>query len=317
MSYQAGVGRFGFVWVALSVFLQAACSGDGEETALARGDRAFAHSDYEEALAEYRLALLEENPGTEGLVRVAHAYATLGRVDEARALYEEAAKEDIAHADQAVADFVALAERSHRSGDPYGMASAMEAAFALRPGVMAEELALPLAHHYSSPNIGEHGRALPLYLRALGGQRDEPDIILDAALAHKEIGDCERALIFLGEFREKAPRREREVRWHVGECSFQLSQELVAADSLDEALARLDTLLQLAEPRTLLPQAYFDKGDILAELGRCNAALEAYRQVSVVQPSGTGPLAHRARDRVDEIRFGRGANRQLTGGLGC
>ena len=274
------------------------------ETARIRGDRAFARGNYDEALAEYRLSLLREDPGTAGAVRAAHAYVALGRVDEARALYDEATGEDSVHADQAVSDLVALARRAHQSGDSYGMASAMEAALHFRPGLVVEELALPMARHYS--NSGEYGRARPLYLRALGENRDDPDIILETALAHEEIGDCERALVFLGEFRELAPRREDEVRWHVGSCSFQMAREVAEEGAVDEALQYLDMVLELQEPRTLLAQAYFEKAEILVGLGDCVAAVNAYRAVTDADASGSGPLVRRALDRVDEIRFSEG-----------
>ncbi|MGI9626013.1 MAG: tetratricopeptide repeat protein, partial [Longimicrobiales bacterium] len=78
------------------------CRADpADETAQVRGDRAFARGDYEEALAEYRLSLLQENPGTSGFVRAGHAYASLGRVDEARTHYDSAVARDSSYADQA------------------------------------------------------------------------------------------------------------------------------------------------------------------------------------------------------------------------
>lgn len=299
------MGQRGWRILLLAVLLPLAsgCGTDpGEETARLRGDLAFARGEYEEALAEYRLSLLREDPGTDGEVRAAHAYVALGQVDEARALYDNAAAEDSAHADQAVADFVALAKRARRNGDSYGLASAMEAALHFRPGVVVEELALPMARHYS--NSGEHGRARPLYLKALGNNRDDPDIVFETALVHQEIGDCERALVFFEEFLELASAREVEARWHVGSCSFQLSGELAEQGAADEALRYLDVVLELREPRTLLPQAYFAKAEILERLGECAAALEAYRAVSTAEASGTGPLVRRALGRVDAIRFG-------------
>ncbi len=285
------------------VLLAAGCGADpGEEAALMRGDRAFARGEYEEALAEYRLALLRGGSGVDGVVRAAHAYVALGRVDDARALYEQAVAEDDAHTDQAVSDFVALARREHESGDNYGMASAMEAALHFRPGIVVEGLALPMARHYS--NSGEYGRARPLYLRALGQNRGDADIVFETALAHEEIGDCERALVYLDEFVQLVPRRAAEVSWHVGSCSFQLSRELADEGALDEALRYLDEMIELAEPRPLLAQAYMDRGEILAQLGDCLAAVDAFRTVVEVDPSGSGPLVGQARARVDEIRFG-------------
>ena len=292
----------------LAVVLSLSAFGCGtdpaEETAQLRGDRAFAGGDYEEALAEYRLSLLREDPGTEGTVRAAHAYAVLGRVDEARSLYEEAARQDSLYADQAVSDLVAVAKRAYAHGDSYGTASAIEAAQHFRPGVVVEELALPLARHYSE--TGQNARARPLYLRALGTDPTNPDIVFETALAHKEIGDCESALVYFDQFKTLAPRREAETRWHVGRCSFQVSRERRDQGAVAEAIRYLDVVLELKEPRTDLPQAYFDKAEILAELGDCAAALEAYRAVSSAGGTGLGALVRRALDRIDEIRFGGG-----------
>lgn len=323
---------------------------DGAEAPRMRGDRAFARGDYEDALAEYRLSM-RENPGIDATLRTAHTYAMLGRVDEARVLYDEAVREDSTHAEQAVSDFVSRAKEAFAAGDHYGGASAMETAAHFRPGIVVEDLVLPMARHYS--NSGQHTRAQPLYLRVLGSQRRDPDIVFEAALAHQEIGDCERALGFFDEFIELARRRERETRWYVGSCAFQLAQELIAQQPFQEALARavaeradtveaepsgvpavpgtadvpevasdaaaedilgqvlgyLDLVLELEEPRTTLPEAYFEKADILARLGECDAAVAAYRMVPVVDVSGSGTLARQARQRVDQIRFAEGDGR--------
>lgn len=290
--------------LAVALWLAAAACGHdpAEETAQLRGDRAFARGDFEEALAEYRLSLLREDPGTDGLVRAAHAYVALGRVDEARTLYDEAAREDSIHVDQAVSDFVSLAKREHESGDSYGAASAMEAAHHFRSAILVEELALPLARHYSG--AGEHGRAGALYLRALRRNRDDPDVLLETALAHEEIGDCASAMVYYEEFSELAPRREAEIRLNLGNCSFRLAGERRAQGAPEEAIEYLDAVLELNEPRALVPQAHFEKAEILAGMGDCLAALESYRAVANAESAGPRALVRRARNRIDEIRFG-------------
>lgn len=285
------------------------CTPDpASETARLRGDRAFARGDFEEALAEYRLSLLQEDPGTEGVVRAAHAYVTLGRIDEARMLYDQAAREDSIHADQAASDFAARARQELADGDSYGAASAVEAAAHFRPGVVVEGLSLPLARHYS--NTGEYLRAQPFFLRAREEHPGDPEVVFETASAHLEIGDCERALGFFEEFRELAPRRGHEASWPIGTCSFRLAEELARSTTdeavLEEVLGHLNAVIDLGEPRTLLSQAYFRKAEILAGLGECTAAVEAYRMVPASDPAGSGTLARTAMQRVDEIRFGEG-----------
>ena len=282
------------------------CGSDpGEETALLRGDRAFARGDYEEALAEYRLSMLRESPGAEGAMRAAHAFAALDRVDEASSLYRQAVRADSAHADQAISDLVGVANRARASGDGYGMASAIEAAQSLRRGIVVEELALPLARHYGE--TGQSARARPLYLMALGANPADPEIVFETALAHVEIGDCESALLYLGAFGDLAPLRSGEANWHIGWCSYELFRERRAQGQVEEAIELLEAVIRYEEPRTHLPQAYFDKADLLADMGECAAAVDAYRAVAERFGGGHGALARRALDRVDAIRFGLGA----------
>lgn len=293
---------FGLVAAAL-VAVPACRTDPGEATALHRGDRAFARGDHEEALAEYLLSL-REAPRAEGRVRAAHVYAILGRLEEARALYEEAVREDVVHAGQAVSDLVALAKAAHGNGDSYGSAYAMEAALAFQPGLVVEELALPLARHYGA--IGEDARALALLMRVLGSNREDVELVLETARAHEKIEDCGRALLFYERFRELAPRRRADVQWNEGWCSLQLALERKEEGELDEALRYLDAVADLGEPKTRLAEAYFEQGEILAEMGLCADAVYAYRRVASVEPPGPARLARQARTRVDEIRFGDG-----------
>lgn len=293
----------------LMPLLLGGCMSDGNDgTARLRGDLAYARGDYEEALAEYRLSLRREAPGAEGMVRAAHVYVELGRVDEARVLYDRAILEDGAYADQAASDFVARARTALADGDLYGAASAMEAATHLRPGVAARGLTLPLARHYRES--GEPMRAQALFLSALGEWGDDPDLLFETALTHLEIGHCERALQFFEEFGNLAPRRRHEADAHVGSCAFRLAEEIAEGpadeEAAEEALAYLDLVLELGEPRLLLPRAYFARAEILAGIGECAAAVEAYRMVSASDPDGSGPLVRAAARRSDEIRFGQG-----------
>lgn len=296
----------------LAILTAAGCGADaGEETALLRGDRAFAHGDYEEALAEYRLSMLRDNPGGEAEMRAAHAYAALDRIDEASALYQRAVRGDSAYADQAISDLVAAATRAQAGGDSYGMASAIEAAQSLRRGIVVEELALALARHYSE--TGQGARARPLYLRALGTDPTDPEVVFETALAHIEIGDCESALLYLATFGELAPDRSSEANWHIGWCSYELFRERRSQGHVEEAVELLEAVIRHEEPRTHLPQAYFDRADLLSDMGECAAAVEAYRAVATRFGGGHGALARRALDRMDSIRFGLGTE----GGAGA
>jgi len=285
-----------------------ACTPLGEEgSSLSRGDVAFAHGDLEEALAEYRLAERQGANDPETFARIAHAYVALRRIDEAREYYRLAVAGNEEITDEAVADFVHLARLEEASGDEYGMASAIETALSFQPGISADELALPLAQHYS--NVGEYGRALPYYLKALSAIDTDslPRILFETAVAYDEVGDCQSAVLYYEDYRGRLPRwraSRGEVDWRLGFCSYELALTRRAEGDDAEALQHLETLLQIGEPRSHLARAYFEKGEILGYRGECEAAIEAFMQVPVVDPSGSGPLVARAEERIDQIRFG-------------
>lgn len=294
-----------------------ACTPPGEGgTSLSRGDQAFAHADLEEALAEYRLAERQGSTDAATYARIAHTYAALKRIDEAREYYRLAVEREPGLADQAVADFVHLARQEESSGDEFGMASAMETAMSFMPGVSVDELALPLAQHYS--NIGEFGRALPFYQKTLSALDPDsmPRILFETAVAYDEVGDCESAVIYYQDYRGRLPRwRRSEVDWRLGFCSFELALARRVEGDEEEALRHLETLLRIGEPRSHLARGYFEKGEILGNRGECEAAMEAFMQVPIVDPSGASPLVARAEERVDQIRFGPARGGWRPGGV--
>ncbi len=296
----------------LPVFILAAagCSaGSTEETSLFRGDLAFAQGDYEEALAEYRLAVAQGADDAETLARVAHAYAMMDRVDDAGAYYVEVTAKDTTFTEQAVSDLMRLAREARAREDRFAMASAAETALRLRPGLGVADMSLDLARHYF--RSGEYGRALPFYQKALGEATDSaPDVVFEVAQAHEEIGDCAHALLFFERFREMVRPWERgEADWHIGTCAFSLAMEIRSGRDrgerqLNAALGHLDRVLEVGEPRNLQAQAWFEKGRILSDVGDCTGAMEAFSQVRYSDNAGS--LVNRAQSFFDEIRFGRG-----------
>lgn len=290
------------------------CLGAGaDDTAVRRGDVAFAADSLEEALAEYRLAVNQGSTDGPTLARVAHTYVTLGRVDEASDFYRRAAEADSTWADQGAADLFHLARQASASQDRFLMATAVQEALSLRPGLGLGDLALPLARHYF--RNGEYGRALPLYQRALHRADTEPLILFEIGQAHEEIGDCRRALVHFERYRELAERRDwAEVEWYIGACALEVARELRAAenpstDDLHDALAMVNRTIDVGEPRNLQGQAWFERGEIQAALGACEEAMDSFAQVRFVEVGGGVALVNRAQERYDLIKFGRGLDR--------
>ena len=291
-------------WIGLCAAVLAACGGG--EDAVARGDRLWADSAYEAALAEYRLAM-RQDPGNEAiLLRVAHAHAVGGELERAREAYGRLLERDADHVDQAVFDYVRLARRALERRDRYGMAVAVEAALALRPQLALGELALPLARYYAEN--GAPARALPLYERALA--EAAPDsaagLLYEIGRIEEALGHCEAAISYFDAYRQRRPNGERvgEARWHTGSCALELARQAHMAGRLPEALKHLDTVLELGVPENVQDQAWFERGEILFAIGRFDEALAAFRRVLELNPARTGQLVERAQQRIDQIRFG-------------
>lgn len=280
-----------------------ACVGNGaEDGATLRGDQAWAHGDYEEALAEYRLAVRRGADSGEAHLRVAHAFARLGRVDEARQAYRRAIAVEPDLADQAVSDLVRLARTARRQNDRFALASALEAAAELNPDVNFASLAFPLAAHYAEN--GEHARALVFFQRALSGD-SVPEVLYETALAYEEVGACESALAFYRRFSEAVPESEqRDAGWHIGKCSYDLAQEVRGDGDLEGALTLIQETVDRGEPRTHLARAYYEMGELLVSFARCGEAVDAFRGAAREDPSASRTLARRAEHWIDQLRFG-------------
>ena len=288
-----------------------------EGNAILRGDEAFARGEFEEALAEYQLALLRGSTAAEVHARVAHTFAQMGRVNEVAEHYREALARDSSYADQAVGDLVRIARDAAVRRDLFGVAAAVEEAARFRPGVSMNDLALPLAQHYKE--TGEFERALPYFQTALAAAHPDSagELLYETALAYEEVGDCSHAIIYLSRYRDLLPGvRRTEVDWHLGFCSFHYGRSLHQDGFGEEALRNIEKMIELGEPKQLLPQAYFEKAEILSGMGVCDAAREAYQRILATDLSESDPLVTRARLRLDEMIFGIRAGQQQPDG-GC
>ncbi|HUH13640.1 MAG TPA: tetratricopeptide repeat protein [Longimicrobiales bacterium] len=291
--------------LALALLLPlAACQ--EEEEPLARAHAFWADSVYDQALAEYRLALARSGGRPEIRAYVAHAYAVTGDVRLAREHYLRVIQDAPRYRDQAVFDFVGAARRAHARRDMHGMAQAVEAAAELRPGSWPEELAAPLARYYA--RSGEQERALAFYEMALVNAPPDSarELLFELGTLREDQGDCRGALGYFDAYRARWPDGPRagEARWQAGNCAFRLAQEAHQTGSLTTALEYFDMVTRLGAPPNLQDQAWFQRGEILFALGRDDDALAAYRRVLELSPLGTSQLSERAQRRMDQIRFG-------------
>jgi len=300
----AATTLFATVVLALTLSTTACLPSPEDANAVRRGDELAARGLWDEALAEYRLAVRQGATDGSTLARVGHTYAILKQVDEATDFYRQAITADPEFADQAASDMLRMATASDARNDLFGVASVMEAAMKFQPGVTVPDLALPLARHYD--RNGEHGTALAYYQRALSAMEGDtiPAVLFETATAFDQVGDCRRALLFYEQYRAmRRPWQRDEVNWKIGNCSYSLARELRQEGAREEALLHVERTVALGQPPNVQALAYFEMGEILAELSRCEEAMAAFQNVERADQTGNGPLVERARWRFDELRF--------------
>ncbi len=279
---------------------------DPSATSIERGDRLLAVGDVDAAIAEYRLARRQtgDQPGT--LLRLGHAYASRGDVDQALGVLEPLAEARPDLQPQIAAELLELARAAGERGARENMVRALRPVLGWGLGYVPHEMRVELAAHFDRE--GDSSRALGFYLAALGdSETPDPRLLYGAGRAYEELGSCERARVYfegyLSGTDRQAPDRDA-ARWHLGNCLFVTADEDRAAGRPSAALEKLDRMVQLGVPRTLIDDAHFLRGEMLLSLGQAESALGAYRRVLDLNPSRTGSLVRRAEDRIRQIRFG-------------
>jgi tetratricopeptide (TPR) repeat protein len=278
------------------------------ETALQRGDRFWADSNYDAALAEYRLASSRNEGNAATQARVAHAFVMTGQLENGREQYDSLLKFAPEMADQAVFDFLWLAHQAAARSDRFGLARAVEAAVQLRPGLDVGQWAPSLARYYAS--TGDAERALEYFERALSVVPSEgaPRLLFEIAALHERQGDCEEATGYLRSFLNRVPYGDSadDARFRIGSCAFELGRKARDEGQHAVALDRFATVIENGSPPNLVDQAWFERGEALLALGRPTEALEAYRRVVELS---------RGRDTQSSIRARRRILQLLTGGV--
>lgn len=281
-----------------------ACADPADRSVLL-GDRLLAVGEVDAAIAEYKLAQRQRGDSDELTLRLGHAYAVRGDVDGALEHYE-ALSDDDRYRHQIAADLVGLAAGARERGASENMARSVEPLLEWGLGYVPPDLLLSLARHHARD--GEHARALSLYLAVLSEEGEPPPALLyETGRAYASLGGCDRALPYFERYVDRANRRAVEydaARFHYGNCLFVSADEDRAAGRPASAIEKLETMVDLGVPRTLLADAHFLRGEMYLSIGRSQSALEAYQRVLDLNPSRTGAMVREAEQRIRQIRFG-------------
>lgn len=283
----------------------AACA-DSSDRSIRRGDQLLAVGSTDEAIAEYKLVQRVRGDTHQLLLRLGHAYALRGDVDDALTYFETLAEQDPSMRYQIASDVVAMASAARERGATENMARSLEPLLAWGLGYITPDLQRSLAEHYAQE--GDYNRALSLYLTLLSEESaPAPADLYRTGRAYKELGGCDRALPYLERYVGMASRRDPNrdaARWHYGDCLFLSADEDRAAGRPAAALVKLNEMVDLGVPRSHMVEAQFFRGEMLLSRGDSDQALVAYRRVLELSPNRTGALARRSEERIRQIRFG-------------
>ncbi len=287
----------------LAAFASGGCRGR-EESALERGDRLLAAGQVEAATAEYKLALRQEGETPEVLLRLGHAYAGRGDVEETLQYLLPLLAADSGRAAAVAAELSEAARVALDAGSPDNMARALGPVLDLGLGFVPSDLRLPLARYFAG--LSDWARAAPLYVAAVEGQDEPPTgVLLETARAFQELGGCREALGWFERYLSRAGRTERQgALWQYGTCLFEVASADRAEGRNGEAERRLGALIEEGVPRTLLDRAHYVRGEIRLERGELDAAEEDFLAVLELNPVRSGALVRLAEERIREIRYG-------------
>lgn len=284
--------------------LLAGCADQGYGS-LRRGDRLLASGEVEAALAEYRLASRQRGEEPEVLARLAHAYARQGEVGAALRHYRQLLEQDSSWRYQAAMELTTAAREALERHGRDRMARTLEPLVPLGVELVPRDLRLELARHHVERQAFD--RALPLLLSVMDeGPDPGTRVHYLTARSFQEMGGCRQALSHFERYlqdEDGGGAGRGGARWHYGSCLYEVAQADWRAGRAGEALDRVQRLVELGSPRTLMDRAHFLRGELLAVAGRSEEALEAFQRVLRLNPARTGPLARSAQERVREIRY--------------
>lgn len=262
--------------------------------------------DNDAAIAEYKLARRQRGDEPAVLLRLGHAYANRGDVDEALEYYGALLQRDSSYVYQAAADLTALAAKAREQGARENMARALQPVIGWGLGHVPRDLQLALASHFWRD--GDYVRSLALHLSALEDSTEiQPVVYYEVARAYEELSGCDRALPYFEVFMDRAGRRHSQMdgaRWHYGNCLFLAADEDRASGRPSAALQKLGRMVRLGVPRTYMDDAHFLRGEMYLGIGDTESALAAYQRVLELNPARSGALVRRAEERIRQIRFG-------------
>ncbi|MFQ5747413.1 MAG: tetratricopeptide repeat protein [Gemmatimonadota bacterium] len=275
--------------------------------ALDRGDELYGAGEAEAAVAEYKLALRRRGEDPQVLLRLGAAYAARGDVEASRRYLTRLMERDSSYRFQVASELAEAARSARKRGALDNMARALEPVEALGLGAVPRDLRLPLARYYAE--LGNDERALPLYLAVVqAGAEPEPEALFETARTLRNLGGCREAIGYFERYMaadRRDPANLTSARWQAGSCLFEVAEAERRAGAGDDALERLDRLIEIGVPLPLMDRAHFARAELRIARGDTVAAERDLETVLDLNPARSGPLVAQAEEMIREIRYGK------------
>ena len=272
-----------------------------------RGDEYFQEERYDDALAEYRVALRQDNNNPKLLRKLGRAYLIKGDIEGARKYFSILLESTPDSKETVALDYYQFAVRSLRIKDKPDMARALELILEIEPGYELGDFFYHLGDYYVS--LSECQRAINLLTKAIAVSTDSSKIAnatYQLAFCFEKTGNYEDGFIYFQQLLSRFSdyHNYHVAVWHLGNCGYHVAEDKFQKGDLNAALRYLAITIRLGEPIVLQDNAWMLRGEIYYRRKQLERALEAFNKVLELNPSRREKIVVDAQQRINELRFG-------------
>jgi len=294
-------GRAARVWAA-ALLVAAACTAPGPDHERL-GDRRYAEHAYEDALAEYRLAMRQHKPTPALRAKLGLAALRSGSLSEAVTAYFGLAQADPSAVELAADGLIRTAELAVGARDMGALADALVALQDVAPQRPVGEFAVVLGA--SSTALAKRPEAMGVFLEAAADAADPAtaDSFLVAwGDVNASLDHCDNATAaYQGVLRrDPPPGLARQAEGGLASCAVQQGRLSLSVGALPDAAASFENAIAIGEPDSTVRLAWLLLGDTRWTGGDTASALDAYRHA--IAGAGEGdPVAAQAAAQMNRL----------------
>lgn len=267
------------------------------------GDRAYVAGNHDEALTEYRLAVVQaETPSARLRAKAASAALRAGDLAGAAAEYAALGRADGARVDEAADGLERVARGASEAGDRPALQAALAGLRELAPGRALGALALQLARTTADAAPADQLAVLPLAAANAPDARAEDSLMYAYGQALVRVGRCDQAVAIF----EGLVRRQRATGVLPGatagalSCAVRLGRADLQGGRLERAEDWFRRAVVHGDDSPLGRSAYLGLGDVMVARGDLVGAAEAFQRVLADALPGDS-VAAEARERLNRL----------------